>query len=1113
MVSQIFLTKTIKPNKFNKIHSMKKNLFSQLLPILLFLFFAPAVKAQSYTIGADNGINGAMVYPTPFGDYYKTMRTQHLYLASELTAMGMAAGFITEISWNVVTLPASVDETEGYTIKLLSTTTPSLGLTTWEPGAAIHWGPTDYTPIAGINNFVLATPYFWDGTSNIIVEICGGNPAGVFTKNARVTWTGPLGFNGSHTYRSDIEPGICGYTGTDYYEDSPGGPDYRPQITFNVDPADNCAAVPLIGPAFSTLTDVCVGESFTLSITPVVALGITYQWARSADGVAYSNIIGATSSTFTTTQTSTYYYKCKVTCTFSGDIEVSDAVLVTQNDPTDCYCTPTYTTGTSSGDYIGNVELEDIDNTTGALPAPYYNYYSALSTDLTELSTYTIHVSVGYYVSNNGVAVWIDYNQDGTFSATEKLGEVTGLAAYGTANITFTVPLTATLGETRMRVREVWNTIGILPCETYGYGETEDYNVDIQAAVAPTAAFSFTGDPVVSFTDLTTGSPTSWSWNFGDGGTSTLQNPNHTYALNGTYNVCLTATNGMGSSNICQNVIIDSYLPPVATFTYSGDPTVIFDDNSTNSPTSWSWNFGDGGTSTLQNPTHFYVSNGVYNVCLIATNATGEDIACQNVTIDSYLAPVAAFTYSGDPTVTFDDNSTNSPTSWFWYFDDGTTSTLANPVHTYTDNGLYNVCLTATNGAGSNTLCQNVLIDSYLSPTAAFSYTGEPDVAFTDLSTNAPTSWAWDFGDGGTSALQNPAHTFAVNGTFNVCLTATNFVGSNTHCEDVIIDSYIYVPVTDFSYSGDPFVSFTDLSTNIPDSWSWDFDDGGTSTLQNPTHNYVADGVYNVCLTASNAAGSDTYCQDVTIGSYPSPITSFIFSGDPNVTFADLTTNDPYAWDWDFDDGGTSTLQNPVHFFAANGVYNVCLTATAAGGSDSYCADVTITTLGSAPVTDFSWTSTGLTLFFTDISTNDPTDWLWQFGDGSISGLQNPSHSYAVPGEYNVCLTAVNDYGSMDNCKIINVNQVDILNTTVEYLSIYPNPVMDQTTIVIPEVIKDLEGITLFNGVGQQINTDGLISNSGSNSIQIKTKTLPAGSYMIKIADGNKMYIGQFVKN
>ena len=137
---------------------------------------------------------------------------------------------------------------------------------------------------------------------------------------------------------------------------------------------------------------------------------------------------------------------------------------------------------------------------------------------------------------------------------------------------------------------------------------------------------------------------------------------------------------------------------------------------------------------------------------------------------------------------------------------------------------------------------------------------------------------------------------------------------------------------------------------------------------------------------------------------------------------------------------------------------------------------------------------------------------MWQFGDGSISGLQNPSHSYAVTGEYNVCLTAINDYGSMDNCKIINVNPVGILTTDAEVISLYPNPVTDHTIVVLPELINDLNEITLYNAVGTQINTDQLFLNKSNTTLQINTKLLPAGTYTIKIANGSKLYIAQFVK-
>ncbi len=156
-------------------------------------------------------------------------------------------------------------------------------------------------------------------------------------------------------------------------------------------------------------------------------------------------------------------------------------------------------------------------------------------------------------------------------------------------------------------------------------------------------------------------------------------------------------------------------------------------------------------------------------------------------------------------------------------------------------------------------------------PVADFSGTPtsgtEPlSVSFTDLSTNNPTAWSWDFGDGGTSTLQNPSYTYNTAGTYTVALTAINAYGSDTKS----VVGYITVsapvtnpPVADFSgtpTSGDyPLaVSFTDLSTETPTSWSWDFGDGGTSTLQNPSYTYNAAGTYTVSLTATNAYGSDT---------------------------------------------------------------------------------------------------------------------------------------------------------------------------------------------------------------------------------------------------------------
>jgi len=313
-------------------------------------------------------------------------------------------------------------------------------------------------------------------------------------------------------------------------------------------------------------------------------------------------------------------------------------------------------------------------------------------------------------------------------------------------------------------------------------------------------------------------------------------------------------------------------------------------------------------------------------------------------------------------------------------------------------------------------------------PEALYSYTAvaEPTVNFTDLSTNSPTEWYWDFGDGTTSTAENPVHTFLSNGDFNVCLTATNIVASDTYCEIIVVDSYV-APVANFSYTGDPTVTFNDLSTNTPTSWDWDFDDGTFSTEQDPIHTFLADGTYNVCLSAINAAGSSTSCQDVTIGNTPK-----------------------------------------------------------------------------IPVVDFTWTISGTTVVFTDISTNLPDYWNWDFGDGGSSTEQDPSHFYPSPASYTVCLTAGNVAGEDFECKVISFNAVGDIANSIDF-NIHPNPATQFLNIQIP--IKDNYSAQILNTVGAVITN---FTISGDQSIDIST--LPSGFYLLKLDIENKIGMQSFIK-
>jgi PKD repeat protein len=151
-----------------------------------------------------------------------------------------------------------------------------------------------------------------------------------------------------------------------------------------------------------------------------------------------------------------------------------------------------------------------------------------------------------------------------------------------------------------------------------------NFNVDKTSGTAPLT---------VTFTDASTGSSTGWSWNFGDGSTSTAQNPSHTYSTAGTYSVTLTVSNSAGSSSkTAPNYITVNLASQILVASFTASPrsgalplAVSFTDTSIGTPVSWAWNFGDGQTSTLQNPTHTYSTPGTYNVTLRSTNAAGSN--------------------------------------------------------------------------------------------------------------------------------------------------------------------------------------------------------------------------------------------------------------------------------------------------------------------------------------------------------------------------------------------------------------------------------------------------------------------------------------------------------
>jgi PKD repeat protein len=287
----------------------------------------------------------------------------------------------------------------------------------------------------------------------------------------------------------------------------------------------------------------------------------------------------------------------------------------------------------------------------------------------------------------------------------------------------------------------------------------------------------------------------------------------------GAWRIYLTAYNSAGESAASNTISFTIAAPVTAAFVVSPasgsvGQTFTFTDQSSGTITARSWDFGDGFSSTSTNPTHSYNVSGAYTVILTVSGGGAQSQASRVVTVSAALPQlVAAFSYAPPAPktaqdITFTDQSTGGVTSWAWSFGDGSTSTLQNPTKHYNTAGAYTVTLTIFRNSESATVSHLLNVGSTTPagtlPVAAFdiptNVIAGQSVLFTDRSTDA-TSWAWSFGDGGTSTSQNPVHAFAATGTYNVTLTVSNSISTSSLNRAIFVTSNLMafhslVPVT-----------------------------------------------------------------------------------------------------------------------------------------------------------------------------------------------------------------------------------------------------------------------------------------------------------------------------
>lgn len=390
-----------------------------------------------------------------------------------------------------------------------------------------------------------------------------------------------------------------------------------------------------------------------------------------------------------------------------------------------------------------------------------------------------------------------------------------------------------------------------------------------------------------------------------------------------------------------------------------------------------------------------------------------------------------------------------------------------NGTYSATGQTAYNNTGSGGGGAGATTSGtyyggsggSGIVIISYITPTggavtpvASFtqsttSGTAPLSVQFNDTSTNTPTAWQWNATNvtGNNtpftfSTIKNPTYTFGF-GNFSIALNASNSAGGNVSAQDTWINVTLLPPNANFhaditTSAISQNVSFTDDSNQFSaiDDYYWDFGDSNTSTSQNPIHAYYSSGMYTVKLRANNNTYGYTWMNKtnyITVSMTP-PLVSFNSNAptlglEPlTVQFTDTSVTNILTYNWthrnttpgDNINVSFSTSANPTHSFGA-GKWVVSLTVANATGYNTTSKWVNVTT---TPVIDFTSNKVlaGLyeTIYFNDTSSGSPNAWVWLFGDGTLSTLQNPSHAYTSLGLKSVQLHAYN----LENTTITNTS-------------------------------------------------------------------------------------------
>jgi len=561
-------------------------------------------------------------------------------------------------------------------------------------------------------------------------------------------------------------------------------------------------------------------------------------------------------------------------------------------------------------------------------------------------------------------------------------------------------------------------------------------SVDLHVVPTPSASFTFDNNNqcdsmTVNFTNTSTGTIAVYTWDFDNGNTFNGPNPPaQDFPSPGTYRVELTVENGRGCTNIfSQNVRVRE--TPSAGFTVSSvclNQLANFIDQST-SPidpvTDYKWYFGDGDSSTAQDPSHLYTAFGNYTVTQIVDNGFCMDTTTLMVTVEN--EPTAAFTVDTAQgcsrlTVNFTNASSVNAATFRWNFGDGSAIVTARDTfHTFTNVSAadtnFVVSLIALTAFG----CADTTFDTItVFPVPIPSFTSDATidcgpviVNFTNTTVGDSLNFFWDFGDG-TAIVNdtNPTHTFDNQTLFINNYEVQLIVLSNTGCTDTTSQTVTIYPEPIFTFSADPDSGCSPLVVRFPSvvgavDYQWDFGDGNLASGPTPTHVFVNNTTNNQTYTIRLVAQNSFGCRDTTFGQvlvFPNPTS--IFSLDTNLGCQPLpvsiTNNSTGAttFNWDFGDGTTSDTTDAsfIKTFTNNSALTTFNTIQLITETTDGCRDTSSTTVQIHPFIQASFLSDTVGCSPYPLSFNNQSqgaaNYQWTFGDGASSPSTNPNYTY-----------------------------------------------------------------------------------------------------------------------